>query len=122
MSYKLLYNSTFILKLPENISFPASEDNRFYRDYLVWLAEDVANLPLPADEPTVEQLAKNEEVKQAPITAREYFAPKPAAITFIRLTPVEQEAAIDGYTLTQLKVVVKYLSIAVSMLVKERLL
>lgn len=58
----------------------------------------------------------------APHTAREFFAASPAAVAFIRLTPDEQAAQIDGMTTAQLKTVVKYLAVAVSALVKREFL
>lgn len=55
-------------------------------------------------------------------TAKTWWSGQQAAIDFIRLTPAQQATQIDAMTLAQLKVVVKYLAIAVSMIVKERLL
>lgn len=69
-----------------------------------------------------EALAKQTEMEQAPIIARAFFASSPAAVSFVRLSPTEQAAAIDGYSLTQLKIVVKFLAVAVSMLIKQELL
>lgn len=104
---------------PDGSFIPNEPLNRHWQEYLAWLDED--NTPLPADVPSAEQLAKEEEVRTAPLTARQYFASRPAALTFIRLTPAEQEAQIEAMTLAQLKTVVKYLTIAVSMVIKERL-
>lgn len=118
--YKLLYQSTSILRLSDNATIPANEKNRDYQEYLAWVA--LGNTAQSADEPTPEQLAKETEIQQAPLTAKQYFAGKQAAIDFIRLTPTEQETQIDAMTLAQLKTVVKYLTIAVSAIIKERFL
>lgn len=92
---------------------------------------------LPDPQPTPQQLeaawqawlagepareAKEEEVKQAHPIARQWFASHQAAINFIRLSPAEQEAAIDGYTNAQMKTLLKYLTIAVSAIIKRELL
>lgn len=103
-----------------DVSFPADPANRHYQEYLAWVA--LGNTPDPAEQPTAEQVAKDIEVNQAGPTARQYFAAHPAAIAFIRLTPAEQEAQIDGMTLAQLKAVVRYLTIAVAALVKREYL
>lgn len=63
--------------------------------------------------------ARQAEIKQAPITARQFFAASPAALAFIRLTPAEQATQIDGMTLAQLKTVVKFLAVAVSAIIKR---
>lgn len=115
--YKLLENG--VLR-EDGVSIPANEGNRHYQEYLAWVA--LGNTPDPADEPTPEQVARDEEIQQAPLTAREYFANSPAAINFIRLTPEEQAIAIDGYTLAQTKTVIKYLAVAVSALIKREFL
>lgn len=70
----------------------------------------------------VEAATKETEINNAPGIAKNYFAAHPAAATFVRLTPAEQEAQIDAMTLAQLKTVVKYLTVAVSMLIKRELL
>jgi hypothetical protein len=62
------------------------------------------------------------EGKQGAGIARAFFAASPAAIAFVRLTPAEQAAQIDGMSLTQLKTVVKFLAVAVSMLIKRELI
>jgi hypothetical protein len=107
----VIWNGAFI---------PEDAGNRHWQEYQQWLA--LGNEPEPADEPTPEQVARDVEVQQAPLTAKEYFLAHPAAVTFIRQTPEEQETAIDGMTTTQLKTVVKYLSVAVSALIKKEFL
>lgn len=62
------------------------------------------------------------EAKQAPAIGRNYFASHSAAVAFVRLSPSEQEAQIDAMTTAQMKTLLKYLTIAVSMLVKRELL
>ena len=47
--YKLLYNSTCILRLADGASIPSNPQNADYQDYLSWL--DAGNTPEPADEP-----------------------------------------------------------------------
>lgn len=69
-----------------------------------------------------EATAKEAEINNAPGIARNYFASHPVAIAFVRLSPAEQEAQIDAMTNTQMKTLLKYLTIAVSMLVKRELL
>lgn len=56
------------------------------------------------------------------LTARQFFAASPAAVEFVRLSPAEQAAQIDGMTLAQVKAVVKYLAVAVSALIKREFL
>jgi hypothetical protein len=99
---------------------PEDAGNRDWQEYQVWLL--AGNTPDPADEPTLEELAREAEVNQAPLTARQFFAGSPAAINFIRLTPEEQATQIDAMTTAQLKTVVKYLTVAVSALVKQEFL
>jgi hypothetical protein len=120
MMYKLVYRQNTVLRLSDNAGIPMDERNADYQAYLAWLAK--GNTPLPADEPTPAQLTKEEEIRQAPLTARQYFLSHPAAITFVRLTPEEQDGQIEAMNLAQLKTVVKYLTVAVSMLVKRELL
>lgn len=118
--YKLLENG--VLQVEQNLSIPDNPLNRHWQEFQAWLAEDENNIPLPADVPTAEQLAKNEEVNQAPLTAREYFASKPAARAFVRLTPAEQATQISGMTVAQKDTLLTYLTVTVSMLVKRELL
>lgn len=66
--------------------------------------------------------ARADEIQQAGVTARQWFLAHQAAIDFIRLTPAQQEAQIDGMTTAQLKTLLKYLTIAVAVLVKRELL
>lgn len=73
-----------------------------------------------ADEPA--RQARAEEIVQAPITARQWFAGQPAAVAFIRLTPAEQAAQIDAMTTAQLKTLLKFVTVAVAALVKRELL
>lgn len=49
MNYKLIYNSTSILRLTDNASIPDDPANTDYKAYLTWLSED--NIPEPADPP-----------------------------------------------------------------------
>jgi hypothetical protein len=107
-----------VLRLTDNASIPVDPDNRDYQEYLKWLA--AGNTPDPADEPTPEQIARDTELNQAPLTARQFFAANPAAVAFVRLTPEEQAAQLDGMTLAQTKTVIKYLVVAVSALIKEK--
>lgn len=79
-----------------------------YQEYVEWVLR--GNNPLPID---------TSEAEAGSVTAMSYFSSKPAAVSFIRLSPEEQETQIDGMTLAQLKTVVKYLSIAVSALIKR---
>lgn len=116
--YKL---TTFgVLRLADMASIPDSPLNADWQDYQAWLALD--NTPAPADVPTAGQLARQLEIEQSHPIAKTWFVGQQAAIDFVKLTPAAQATAIDGYSLAQLKVVVKYLAIAVSMLIKERLL
>lgn len=118
MSYKLVYNSQEIIKISDGSLIPPEHPD--YQDYARWVAE--GNVPLPADRPTQQELDRQKELADAPLTAKQYFQSHQAAIDFIRLTPIEQETAIDGMTVTQLREVIKYLTIAVSALIKERYL
>lgn len=120
MTYKLLSNG--VLQVEQNLSIPNDSFNRHWQEFQAWLVENENNIPLPADEFTPEQTAKNEEINQAPITAREYFASKPAARAFVRLTPAEQATQISGMTATQKDTLLTYLAVTVSMLVKRELL
>lgn len=119
MNYKLVDNWDGILHISDNVT-SIMKDGRGWREYQAWLA--AGNTPLPADVPTAEELAKEEEVREAPGIARGWFAGHQAAINFIRLSPAEQEAAIEGYTNAQMKTLLKYLTVAVAMIIKERLL
>jgi hypothetical protein len=49
MNYKLIYDSTTILRLTDNAFIPADPANTDYQAYLTWLAE--GNTPEPADLP-----------------------------------------------------------------------
>lgn len=118
--YKQIYQSTSILRLADGAIIPADSGNRDYQEYLAWSA--LGNTALPADQPTPEQLAKQAEITQAPITARQYFLGHQAAIDFVRLDPTTQETQIDAMSLAQLKTVVKYLTIATSAIIKEKFL
>lgn len=101
-------------------SIPATVDNRDWRDYLDWLA--LGNTPEPADVPTPEQVARALEIAEAAGIAQGWFAGQQAAIDFVRLTPSQQATQIDSMTLAQLRVVVKFLAVGVSMLIKRELL
>lgn len=79
-----------------------------YEAYVDWVLQ--GNEALPVD---------TTEAEAGRSTAMQYFAGKPAAVALIRLTPEEQEAQIEAMTLAQLKTVVKYLTIAVSALIKR---
>lgn len=96
---------------------PESETNADWREYQAWLA--LGNTPLPADIPDT---VREAEIEGAGPTARAFFAANPAAVAFIRLTPAEQAAQIDLMTLAQLRTVVKYLTVAVAVLIKRELL
>lgn len=119
MSYKLRRDEN-IIYLPDGAVFPPDPLNRYYQDYLAWLA--AGNTPEPADELTPEQLAREAEVLQAIPTARAYFLSHPAAVSFIRLTPAEQETWIDNATTAQLKALIVYLTVAVSAAIKREYL
>jgi hypothetical protein len=69
-----------------------------------------------------EATTREAEINNAPGIAKSYFTSHQAAINFVRLTPVEQEAQIDAMTTTQMKTLLKYLTIAVSFLIKRELL
>lgn len=118
--YKLLYNSNNILRLADSAAIPPDPANSDYIAYLAWVA--AGNTAQAADVPTAAQVAHQVEITEAPGIARTWFAGQQAAIDFVRQTPAAQATQIDGMTLVQLKVVVKYLAIAVSMMIKERLL
>ena len=47
MKYKLIYDSTTILRLTDNAFIPADPANTDYQAYLTWLGE--GNTPEPAD-------------------------------------------------------------------------
>ena len=49
MNYKLIYDSTTILRLTDNAFIPADPANTDYQAYLTWLGE--GNTPEPADLP-----------------------------------------------------------------------
>lgn len=93
---------------------------RFTDEITTWLA--LGNTPLPADVPTAEQIAKELEMNEAQPIAKTWFSGQAAAIAFIRQTPEQQATQISGMTIAQKDAVLKYLAIAVSMLIKERLL
>lgn len=119
MAYKLTTYGN-VINLDNGMQFPASDGNRHYEEYKVFIAG--GGVPQPADQPTQAQIDKSLEMNEANGVAKTWFSGQQAAINFVKLTPEAQATQIDGYTLTQLKVVVKYLSIAVSMIIKERLL
>ena len=50
MNYKLIYDSTSILRLTDNAFIPADPANTDYQAYLTWLGE--GNTPEPADPPS----------------------------------------------------------------------
>lgn len=89
-------------------------------DYLAWLG--LGNTLEKMGFPTVEEEAQSTERLEAPNIARQWFAGQQAAKDFVRLTPAQQASQIDAMTLAQLRTVVKYLAIAVSMLIKRELL
>jgi hypothetical protein len=49
MNYKLIYDSTSILRLTDGSVIPADPANTDYQEYLTWLGE--GNTPEPADLP-----------------------------------------------------------------------
>lgn len=118
MSYKLYEFG--VIRLRDGASFQEDADNADWREYQDWLA--AGGVPEAADVPTPAQVAKELEITQANPTARAYFAASPAAVAFIRLSPTDQATQIDAMTLAQLKVVVRYLAVAVSALIKRELL
>lgn len=67
-------------------------------------------------------IARDKEIDGASPVARAWFASHQAAADFIRLTPAEQEAAIDAMTTVQLKTLLKYLTVAVAFMIKRELL
>lgn len=48
--YKLLQNSTFIIRISDGTTIPTDTDNTDYATYLAWLSE--GNTPEPADPPS----------------------------------------------------------------------
>ena len=82
---------------------------------------DAAAAILAAFDPA-EAIEREDEISNAPGLARAYFAAHPAAVTFIRMTPAEQDAAIEAMTLAQLRTVIKFLAVAVAALVKREFL
>lgn len=115
--YKLTNNGVIkdgVTAIPDNLL------NADWQEYLAWIAQ--GNTPDPADVPTPEQVARALEVEEAGPIARTWFAGQQAAKNFVRLTPEEQATQIDAMTLAQLRTVVKYLAIAVSMIIKRELL
>lgn len=105
---------------PNGFFIPEILTNRHWQEYQAWLAEP--NTPLPADVPTQAQIDKDIEMSQANPTAKAYFLSKPIAVAFIRLTPAEQETQISAMTVAQKDAILKYLTIAVSALIKRELL
>lgn len=117
MTYKLAENGV----IKDSVLFvPKDENNRHWQEYLAWL--NAGNTPLPIDELTLEEKTRIEEIEQAPLTAKQYFKNKPAAIAFVRLTPEEQDAQIEAMTLAQLKTLLKYMAVAVSADIKREYL
>lgn len=124
MSYRLLRlpdgttSESHIIRIADGAEIPISAQNRDGRIYLSWLAE--GNVPLPPDEPTQEELDREKEIGEADKLAKQWFKDHPAAIDFVRLTPEEQEVQIDAMTTDQLKTLLKFLTIAVSAIIKRR--
>lgn len=115
MAYKLILAWGGVIRLSDNATIPPDEGNPAWLEYLAWL--DAGNTPDPADPapaPTEADLAVP--------AARQWLVDHQAAIDFMRLTPAQQQTAIDGMALTALKTVVWYLVVVVSHLVKERFL
>lgn len=52
--YKLIINSTSVLRLSDNGIIPAVPANSDYAEYLRWL--DKGNMPLPVDPPSVNEI------------------------------------------------------------------
>lgn len=105
---------------PNGFFIPESLDNRHWQEYQAWLAEP--NTPLPADVPTQAQIDKDIEMNEAHPIAKTWFSGQQAAIDFVRLAPAQQATQISGMTVAQKDAVLKYLAIAVSMLIKRELL
>lgn len=120
MTYKLLPNG--VLQVEQNLSIPDNPLNRHWQEFQTWLVEDENNIPLPADVPTAGQIAQALEISEAQPIAKTWFSGQAAAIAFVRQTPEQQATQISGMTVAQKDTVLKYLAIAVSMLIKERLL
>jgi hypothetical protein len=114
--YKLTSNGVVV----EGLVIPADPGNRHWQEYLAWVA--AGNQADPADVPTPAQVAREAEIAGAGPMARAWFAGQQAAIDFVRLDPAAQGAQIDAMNLAQLKVVVKFLAVAVSVLVKREFL
>lgn len=117
MSYKLRADGVIH---PQGFFVPEEPANRDWQEYQQWLT--AGNTPDPADVPTPEQVAKALEMSEAHGIAKTWFSGQQAAIDFVRMTPAAQATAIDSMTLAQLRTVVKYVTIAVSMLIKRELL
>lgn len=117
MSYKLRIGGVIH---PQGFFVPEEPANRDWQEYQQWLT--AGNMPEPADVPTPEQVAKALEISEAQPVAKTWFAGQQAAIDFVRQTPAQQATQIDAMTLAQLRTVVKYVTIAVSMIIKRELL
>lgn len=119
-TYKLVTGGGVVIRLVDGASIPFSPGNADYEAYLAWNAG--GGVPDAADVPTQAALDKQVEINAAAGIARNWFSGQQAAIDFVRLSPTQQATQIDGMSLVQLKVVVKYLAIAVSMVIKRELL
>lgn len=103
-----------------------------WQDYLAWVA--LGNTADPADQPTVEQVAEEAAIADAPITTRAWFAANPSAKLIWSMSVVDLATEIDtlvdalfpsatAANRTKLKLLLKGITLAVRVLVKrERLL
>lgn len=69
--YKLIKNSTLILRIADNTTIPNDKENSDYKGYSDWLNE--GNQPQPANQPTLEELKsqKNAEINKARLEANQ---------------------------------------------------
>jgi len=86
--YKLLESG--VINTASGVSFPADPGNRHYQEYLAWVA--LGNMPDPADQPSAEQLAEEQAIRDAPVGARDWFVANSQAKLIFSMT-VEEVAA-----------------------------
>lgn len=123
MTYQLIYQSPYIRRTSDGATIPNDENNADYKRYLEWVQN--GGTPLPAEEPTQEELDKIAEVNLADPIATAWFANQPGIVNFIRLTPAEQETELNtwfsGHS-TQEILVIKALVIFASAVIKKHYL